>query len=115
MEHPGFRKPSSAQRQHAGPRVPIPLAAATQSVPPQSQQPFSEDRKTVEVSWYRVVVEVALYDRSEPYSRLRHRIVHAPMELLLELPQFGPPALADRFASHGEAPQTILPANVREA
>jgi len=31
------------------------------------------------------------------------------------LPQFGPHALADRFASHGEAPQTILPANVREA
>jgi len=41
--------------------------------------------------------------------------MHAPLELLLKLPQFGPHALADRSASHGEAPQTILPANVREA
>jgi hypothetical protein len=41
--------------------------------------------------------------------------MHASMKLLLKLPQFAPHALADRFASHGEAPQSILPANVREA
>ena len=91
------------------------LAPATQSAPPQCQQSLSEHRKTVEVSWYRIVVEVTLHDRSEPLSRLSYRIMHASMKLLLKLPQFAPHALADRFASHGEAPQFILPANMREA
>jgi len=40
--------------------------------------------------------------------------MRAPLELLLKLPQFAPHALADRLASHGKEPQTILPANVRE-
>ena len=91
------------------------LAPATQPAPPQCQQSLSEHREVFEVSWYRVVVEVALHDRSEPLSRLSYGIVHAPLELLLKLPQFGPHALADRFAPYGEAPQAILPANVREA
>src|SRR5215471_9226285 len=115
MEHSGFRKPSLAQRPRAVPREPILLAPATQSAPPKAQQSISEHREAVEVSWHRVVVEVALHDRLEPSPRLRHRIMHAPMELLLNLPQFGSHALADRHASHGEAPQTILPAHVREA
>jgi hypothetical protein len=46
---------------------------------------------------------------------LSYWIVHALLELLLKLPQFGPHALADRFASHGEAPQTIPPANMQAA
>ena len=91
------------------------LAPVTQSAPPQSQQSLSEHREVVEVSGYRVVVEVTLHDRLEPSSRLSYGIMHAPMELLLKLPQFGPHALADRFASHGEVPQSILPANVRES
>jgi hypothetical protein len=37
------------------------------------------------------------------------------MKLLLKLLQFAPHAFADRFASHGEAPESILPADVREA
>jgi hypothetical protein len=91
------------------------LAPATQSAPPQCQQPLSEHRKTVKVSWYRIVVEVTLHDRFEPLPRLSYGIMHASMKLLLKLPQFAPHALADRFASHGEVPQPILPANVREA
>src|SRR6516162_10523447 len=115
MEHSGFRNPSSTQRQRAVPGEPIFLAPATQSAPPQSQQALPEHREAVEVSWYRVVVEVALHDRLKPSSRLRYGIVHAQMELLLDLPQFGSHALADRRASNGELPQTILPADVREA
>ena len=91
------------------------LAPATHPAPPLCQQPLSEHRETVEVSWYRIVVEVTPDDRLEPFPRLSYGIVHASMKLLLKLPQFAPHALADRFASHGEAPQTILPANVREA
>src|SRR5262250_1945822 len=88
------------------------LAPATQSAPPQCQQSLSERREAVEVSWYRIVVEVALHDRSEPSSRVSYGIMHASLKLLLKLPQFAPHALADRFASHGEVPQSILPADV---
>jgi hypothetical protein len=91
------------------------LTPATQPAPPQSQPSLSEHREAIKVSWYRIVVEVALHDRLEPSSRLRYRIMDTPLELLLELLQLVPHALADRFASHREAPQTILPANVREA
>ena len=91
------------------------LAPATQPAPPQSQQALSKHREAVEVSWYRIVVEVTLHDRSEPLPGLSYRIMHASMKLLLKLPQFAPHALADRFASDGEVPQPILPANVREA
>jgi len=61
-----------------------------------------------------VVVEVALHDRLEPLSRLRHRIVHSRAELLLDLLQLGSHALADCPALHGEVPVPSLPANVRE-
>ena len=91
------------------------LAPATQPAPPQCQQSLSELREAVEVAWYRVVVEVTLHDRSEPSSRLSYGIMHASMKLLLKLLQFAPHAFADRFASHGEAPESILPADVREA
>jgi hypothetical protein len=91
------------------------LAPATQSAPPQSQQSLSEHREAVEVSWYRIIVEVTLHDRSEPLPRLSYRIMHASLKLLLKLPQFAPHALADRFTSHGEVPQSILPADVRES
>ena len=104
MKHSGFRNPSLAQRQRAVPREPILLAPATQSAPPQSKQSLSEHRKAVEVSWYRIVVEVALHDRSEPSSRLRYWIMHASLKLLLKLPQFAPHALADREAPHRESP-----------
>ena len=55
------------------------LAPATQSAPPQCQQTLSEYREAVEVSWYRIVVEVALHDRLEPSPRLSHGIMHAPL------------------------------------
>ena len=85
MKHSGFRNPSLAQRQRAVPREPILLAPATQSAPPQSKQSLSEHRKAVEVSWYRIVVEVALHDRFEPFASLRYGIVHTRAELLLNL------------------------------
>ena len=91
------------------------LAPATQSAPPQCQQSLSKHREAVEVSWYRIVVEVTLHDRSEPFPRLSYGIMHASMKLLLKLPQFALHALADRFASHGEVSQSILPADMRES
>ena len=93
----------------------ISLAPATQSAPPQSQQSFSEHRESVEVSWYRVVVEVTLHDRFEPCPGLRNGIVHTLAELLLNLLQLCSHALTDRHAPHGERPFPILSADVRKA
>jgi len=41
--------------------------------------------------------------------------MHAPLELLLDLLQLRPHALADRLSPHRECPVSGLPADVREA
>ena len=115
MEHSRLRKPVPSYLEDARPRDPAFLAPSAKSTPPEHQHPIPKQPQTRKVSWYRVVVEVTLHDRLEPSARLCYGIMHAPMELLLKLPQFGSHALADRFASHGEVHQSILPANVREA
>jgi hypothetical protein len=62
-----------------------------------------------------MVVEVALHDRLEPRPGPRHRIVHAPTELLLDFLQLRPHALADRLAPYRERPVPVLPAQVRKS
>src|SRR5215469_7996432 len=84
-------------------------------MPPQNQQSPPKDRQAIEVPGDRVVVEVTLHDRFEPFARLCHRIMHAPAELLLEFSQLSSHALADRLASHGKSPQPVLPTNMLEA
>jgi hypothetical protein len=91
------------------------LAPATKVSPPQPQQSVREHGQALEVPWYRVVVEVTLHDRFEPSPRFRHGIMHAPVELLLDLSQLGSHALADRRASHGESPDPVLPTDMFEA
>jgi len=77
------------------------------------KHPLPEHPQTIEVSWYRIVVEVALHNRFEPLTGLGHGIVHARAELLLDLSQLGPHALANRRAPHRELPYPVLPADVR--
>src|SRR5215467_4923207 len=76
--------------------------------------PFTQCPESVEVPGYRVVVEVALNDRLEPLTGLRHRTVHSPSELLLDVLQ-PPHALADRLAPYRERPLPVPPAHVRES
>jgi len=90
------------------------LAPAAESTPPERKHPVTERPQAREVSWYRVVVEVALDDRPLPSSGLGQRIVHTHLELLLDLSQLASHAFADRFAPYHEAPETVLPADVRE-
>ena len=104
MERSRLRKPSLSQSEDARPGDPAFLASAANSSPPVRQQPIPEHAQTREVSWYRVVVEVSLHDRLEPLPGLRHGIVHALAELLLNLSQLGPHALADRRAPHHKSP-----------
>src|ERR1035438_2874795 len=96
MERARMRKPPVSQHEDARPRDPAFLAPATNSSPPERQHPIPKHPQTREVSWYRVVVEVALHDRLEPFLHIWHGIVHALAELLLNLSQFGSHALADR-------------------
>src|ERR1022692_4553887 len=91
------------------------LAALAQLGPPQSGQPVPKDPQAVEVSRYRVIVEVALHDRPEPLAGVRNRSMPTLAELLLKFPQLPPQALGDRFALHGKLPPPVLPADVREA
>ena len=62
-----------------------------------------------------MVVEVALYDRPEPLTRLLDWIVHALAELLFNFFQLGHHALGDRLALQGEVPVPALPADMLEA
>ena len=91
------------------------LAAWAQLGSPQPGQPVAKEPQAVEVSRYRVIVEVALHDRPEPLARVRDRIMPALAELLLEFPQLPPQAFADRLPLHGKLPPPVLPADMREA
>src|ERR1051325_4247628 len=113
MERSGFGKPPVLQLKHLLPRHAL-LASAAQCVPPEPQQSMPESSQAADVSRDRVIVEVALHDRLEPFASLTHRIVHAWTKLLFELPQFTPHAFADRQAPHRE-PCSVLPAEVRES
>jgi hypothetical protein len=62
-----------------------------------------------------VIVEVALYDRLEPLTGLRHRLVHALTKLLLNVNQLPPHSLADRVALNRKVPVPVLPADMRES
>jgi hypothetical protein len=85
MERPRLGKPADCQKVHAGPREPMRLAAIEESPPPESSHPFPKDTQAIQISRHRVVVEVASHDRLEPLTRLRHRVVHTPAKLLLDL------------------------------
>ena len=115
MEHSRLRKPALSQSEGALPGDRAFLASVAKCTPPMPKNPLAEHPQTIEVSWYRVVVEVALHHRFEPLTGLWHGIVHARAELLPDLSQLGPHALANRRASYRESPYPVLPADMREA
>ena len=102
------------QPAYSGPGGPVLLAPATKYPSPVPGHPLAIYVQPLHVSWYRVVVEVALDDRLEPSARLLDWIVHAPAELLLNLLQFSPHALGDRLAFQGKSPVPVSPADMRE-
>ena len=104
MERTRLGEPAVSQYKKARPVDSVFVAPATNGTPPESKHPIAKHAQTLEVSRYRVVVEVALDDRMEPLSGLGHGIVHALMELLLNLSQLGSHALADCRAPHHESP-----------
>jgi hypothetical protein len=87
MEYARVRKPALSQGENTLPGDRAFLAAAAKCMPPMPKHPVPEYAETVEVSRYRVIVEVALHDRLEPLAGLTHGIMHTLTELLLNLPQ----------------------------
>ncbi|HEY6342515.1 MAG TPA: hypothetical protein VIY49_13555, partial [Bryobacteraceae bacterium] len=72
------RKPSISQGLHPHPRQAISLASMDQNGPPKPDNPIAKHREIVDISWYHVVVEVAVHDRPEPLASPRDRFMHAP-------------------------------------
>src|ERR1035441_5574059 len=106
---------NDCQTLHPCPIQMMPLATMNQHRPPEPHQPISESMQAVGVSRYRVVVEVALHDRSEPFACERNRIMRAVTKLLLEFQQLGLHPLADCLTLYRKVPVPVLPADVREA
>jgi hypothetical protein len=65
MEHSRLRKPSFSQSEGTRPGDRAFLASAAECMPPMPEQPIPEHPQAMEVSWYRIVVEVALHHRFE--------------------------------------------------
>ena len=115
MKRAGLGKPALSYGKGARPGDRASLTSATQGAPPERYHSVSKDTQASKVPRYRVVVEVALYDRPEPFPGLGHWIVHALTKLLPNLSQLPSQALALGRAPHHESPQAILPADMREA
>ena len=115
MENTRLWNPSICQPSHPCPCKVVLLTPMDQHGPPEPDHPIAEGGETVDVSRYRVVVEVALHDRSKPSAVLPNRFMHAPTKLRLDFQQFGSHPLADRFALHGVTPFPVLPADMRES
>src|ERR1035437_3470912 len=113
MQNVRSRQPADREPMQSIPVEAVALAALAQLSSPQPGQPVPKDPQAVEVSRYRVIVEVALHDRPEPLAGVRNRSMPTLAELLLKFPQLPPQALADRFAFHGKLPPPVLPADVR--
>jgi hypothetical protein len=115
MEDDRFRKPGVHQLRHPCPRDPILLAATPQRAPPEIGDMVPEHVQCESVGWHCVVIEVTANDPLQPVPLLGDRLVHAPSQRLLDLPQFRlhavPPGLplklefarAGRTADEGEA------------
>ena len=104
MEYARLREPSVSQSESTGPGDRAFLAAAAKCAPPLPDEPFPEYAETVEISRYRIVVEVSLHNRLEPLAGLTYGIVHTRTELLLDVPQLRHHAFADRLAPHRKLP-----------
>jgi hypothetical protein len=91
------------------------LAPMNQRGPPEPSQTKAKSGKAIHVSRYRVVVEVALNNRSEPPAGMRHWIMPTESEVLLDLMQLSSHPFADRFALYHEVSIPVAPADMREA
>src|SRR4029450_7225213 len=91
------------------------MAAPAETTLPDANHLVVEGLYGVEVQGHRVVVDVPTDDRGQPLPHLGNRVVPAPAEGLLDLPQLGPNPLAHGLPHQRETPFPRLAANVRKA
>jgi hypothetical protein len=103
VEDLGSRDPSRDQWPKLDPRQTTLLAPSLKCTAPVPSRLKSKDVQTVHVAGHRVIVEVALYDRLQPFPDCGHWLMPAPSKLLLKLFQLGCEALPDRLARDGES------------
>jgi hypothetical protein len=115
MENTRLRYPSVSQLPYFRPVQGPALASREQDASPEPNYPIAKSTQAVDVSWYRMVVEVTLHDRAEPCTGLRYRVVHPPTQLLLDLKQLCAHPFADRFALECEVPIPVFPIDVGKA
>jgi len=73
MERTRLGKPALSQYKEARPVDPVFLAPSANGTPPESKHPVAEHAQTLEVSRYRVVVEVALDESTGATARFGAR------------------------------------------
>src|ERR1035437_488719 len=77
MQNVRSGQPADREAVQSVPVEAVPLAAVAQLHPPQPGQPVPKGPQAIEVPRYRMIVEVALHDRPEPLTGLRHRVMPA--------------------------------------
>jgi hypothetical protein len=103
VEDLGSRDPARDQWPKLDPRQTTLLAPSLKCTTPVPSRLKPKDVQTVHVAGHRVIVEVALYDRPQPFPDFGHWLMPAPSKLLLKLFQLGCEALPDRLARDGES------------
>src|SRR5580704_10183255 len=115
MEDDWFREPDIHQRRHPCPRAPVLLATTPQRAPPEVGDMVPERGQCLAVGRHGVVVEVAADDPPQPFPLFGDRLVHAPPQRLLELPQLRPHAIPSGLPLDLEFARAGLAANEGEA
>ena len=84
-------------------------------MPPEQDHPITEHGQIVDISRYRVVVEVALHDRAEPFARLWDRIMHALRSCCLISCNLARIRLLIVLRFSAKLPLPVFPADMRES
>src|SRR3954453_22036485 len=115
MKGPRSREP--VLRQLLGPRPGglVPLAAPPQRAVPEGLDMAAEGHEGPTVGRHRVVVEEAGGDPPQPLPLLRDRLVQAPSQLVLDLPQLRPHAVPSGLPAQQELTLAGLAADEGEA
>jgi hypothetical protein len=103
MTSTGGRQPAVDQAPHSGPKHVGVLAAPRQGAMPEPTylEPKRVQRRAV--GRHAVVTDVATHDRAQPPANFRDGVIHAPLELGLDLAQLRLQPFAKRLSqAHGE-------------
>ncbi len=116
MTSAGGRQPAVDQAPHPVPEHAGVLAAPRKGAMPEPTDLEPKRKQRRNVRGHAVVAYVSTHDRAQPPADFRDGVMHAPLELDLDLAQLRLQPFANRLSQHREpsiAP--LLPADVRKA